>query len=98
MTGRTISFVGSVFLLVGALVVGGTLNRVVLESTLQLDAPAALVGLGGGTLLLVVGWRFHRRTDPTAFPADPDPDGEGDEWDDGDYIFSDAELERREGK
>lgn len=95
MSGRTISFVGTVFLLVGALVVGGTLNRVVLESTMRFDAPGALVGLVGGTLLLAIGWRFHRRADPTTFGADPDPKQEGDEWN-GESIFSDTELERRD--
>lgn len=96
VAGRTISFVATVFLLVGALVVGGTLDRVVFESSGSLAAPGALVGLVGGFLLLATGWLLHRRTDPTEFVSDPDPDDDEDDWAEEDYIFSDAELERRE--
>lgn len=96
MQDRTAYFLGSVAMLVGALVLGGVLHQALVASSIALASPQAILGLLGSLALVVVGWRLERRSDPSEFVGDPDPgDADGEEWEEADYVFSDEELEGR---
>lgn len=98
MTDRAAHFVGSVLVIVGALVLGGVLHQVFVESSVALASARALLGLGGAAALVAVGWHLERRADPSEFVADPDPAEDGEEWPEEEYVFSDEELDRRSGE
>lgn len=96
MRERAAYFLGSVAMVVGAIAIGGVLHQALLESSIAPTSPQAVLGFLGGLALVAVGWRLERRVDPSEFVTVPDPgEGDGEEFEEADYIFSDEELEER---
>lgn len=88
---------GSAIVLAGAFAIGGVLHQSVIEGALPITSPAAVIGMGGGVALVVLGRAMERRFDPSGFVPDAGDGDEGDEeFDEAFSPISETDLEGRE--